>query len=126
MTSKIKDKLYYLAHPYSNDPLKNIENCVRIANELLNQGYNIYAPILMTHPLHVHTERTWDKWMELDKVFMDRCDGLILSGNWCESKGCVVEKEYFLQQKKQILEFRMNRESQWVLHATDNRLGSFT
>lgn len=56
----------------------------------------------MTHPLHLEKNRIHDFWMEFDKLFMNRCDGLILTGDWMNSKGCLLEKEYFQKQNKPI------------------------
>ena len=103
----MSEKLWYVAHPYSAPTpeleAENVDKCIAICNELLDKGYNLYAPIVMTHWFHVNKERSWKEWMELDKIFMDKCDGLILSGNWRLSKGCLVEKEYFEKQGKPVI-----------------------
>lgn len=121
-------KLYYLAHPYSAGTarvrIQNVENCITIVNKLLDMGYYVYAPIVMTHPLHLEKDRSWEEWIAFDTIFMDKCDGLILSGNWRDSRGCKLERDYFLEQKKEILEFAtIGSDFPIRLIATDNRRG---
>lgn len=105
-----KEKLYYFAHPYTgnsdDDKLANFMTCILMTNVLLKRGLKIFAPIIYTHPLDFGNDAfDYDFWIEFDKVFMDRCDGLILAPGWKESKGCKIEKEYFEKQNKEILFF---------------------
>ena len=108
---KEKKKLYYFAHPYTKYEDKgyvvteasNIQMCIDTVNILIDAGYNIYAPILITSQLHQYKKRDYDFWIEFDKIFMDRCDGIILAYLWELSKGCKIEKEFFEKQNKEIL-----------------------
>jgi hypothetical protein len=98
------NKLYYLAHPYTNpDPETNVRACVDIANDLIDDGYSVYAPIVMTHWLDVMVPRDHDFWLEYDETMMERCDGIILAGDWRSSKGCRHEYQYFIDHAKQVL-----------------------
>ena len=100
------NKLYYLAHPYdhsSKTPTENVMNCIYIVNKLMDLGYHIYAPIVMTHWLHCDKPRTWEFWMHEDEHMMKRCDGIILADEWSRSKGCLKEKELFEEMGKEVL-----------------------
>lgn len=105
-------KLYYLAHPYSvykdgkediEAEYVNVKKSIIIANELMNLGYILYIPIVMTHFIHVDKPRPYNYWMEFDLEFMKRCDGIILSEGWEQSKGCCNEKIIFMGMNKEIL-----------------------
>jgi len=101
-------KLYYLAMPYTSTSDKNTElghvfDCILVANVLLDLGYHIYAPIIMTHWLHGFKKRDYEFWMKEDKIMMEKCDGIILAGAWKKSKGCLREKEYLEAQGKEVL-----------------------
>lgn len=104
------EKLYYFAHPYSagkkKEEIRNFELCSIRSAKLINAGYKIYSPICHTHPIEVAIGgKPWEFWLELDKLFVDRCDGLILAPNWEYSKGCQREIRWFQEQNKEILEY---------------------
>ena len=44
--------IYYLAHPYSNDPLKSFKNAQRWTYILRRVGFYPFSPILHTHPYY--------------------------------------------------------------------------
>lgn len=104
-----KTLLYYLAHPYTGNTLTHESNnvlvCTNYMNKLLDKGYIVYAPIIMTHEAHLLSERKYDFWINFNKPFMKRCDALILCGNWKESKGCMMELKYFRKHNKPIMIF---------------------
>ncbi|KKM06958.1 hypothetical protein LCGC14_1738750 [marine sediment metagenome] len=107
MSLESSKKLYYLAHPYTPDEnmteMRNVVECINIANDLLDKGFHIYAPIIMTHWLHNKKNREYDFWVNEDRIIMERCNGIILSGKWDKSEGCVKEKEFFEEQYKEVL-----------------------
>jgi len=104
------EKLYYFAHPYSGktprEERRNFENCCILAAKLMAAGYNIYAPVCHTHPIHDAGPQPWESWLALDKLFVDRCDALILAPGWMYSEGCVLERGWFKEQEKEILEYK--------------------
>jgi hypothetical protein len=101
--------LWYFAHPYSGKSKMiekaNFEMCCSRATKLLDNGYNIYAPICHTHPIEQYKNQPWEFWLSLDKLFVDRCDGLILAPGWEYSKGCLQEKAWFEKAGKPIKEY---------------------
>lgn len=109
----MKQKLYYLAHPYASDPLKNTFTITRIAARLIAKGYFIYSPITMTHYIDVELkyqkiEISNEQWVEYDFAILDRCDGIIMAGNWRGSKGCLREKQRIEEQGKEVLYYNLD------------------
>ncbi len=100
--------VWYFAHPYTAKDKQgnyvpeaeeaNFNICNYRAAELLKRGYNIYAPISHTHPIHracpeflkMHEH---DIWYKLDNEVIDRMDwaGIILAPGWEQSNGCCAE-----------------------------------
>jgi len=107
--------LWYLAHPYTaptpEGVEKNVFKCTEIAVELFNHGIRYYAPVIMTHPIHmlgvekgvIHGSE-WQGWMDFDEAFIQKCDGLILCPGWEGSRGCCQERQHFLDSDKPVLE----------------------
>lgn len=96
--------VWYLAHPYTHpSPAKNVERCIGIANHLLDAGFSIYAPIVMTHWLDVGKTRPAAFWYRFDEDLMAKCDGIILSPGWESSKGCVNEMKWFKERGLPVL-----------------------
>ena len=68
--------LWYLAHPYSGDHLKNFKKVNIIAAKLIKQGIMIYSPISHTHPIAYDGKLDpddHDLWLKLDRQFMEYC-----------------------------------------------------
>ena len=42
--------IYYLAHPWSNDPTQSFINAVSWTQKLRDIGYYVFSPILHSHP----------------------------------------------------------------------------
>jgi len=102
--------LWYFAHPYTcrdkngnfvaEGEEANFNLCNMRAAELLIKGYNIYAPISHTHPIHRScpvflAKQEHELWYQLDNEVIDKTnwDGIILAPGWENSSGCKAEKE---------------------------------
>ncbi len=98
--------LFYLAHPYSaptkDGEEKNFLDVNRCASELLKVDIVVYSPITHMHPIHIVEHRDWQVWMDLDKILMDKCDGIILCDGWEKSRGCIEEEKEFKKQGKPV------------------------
>ena len=100
-----KELLYYLAHPYVSDPLLNTLKANRLAARLISKGYYIYSPLSMTHYIDVELkymkiEMPNAEWVDYDMKMLSKCDAIIMSGDWRNSKGCLREKEYMKKNNK--------------------------
>lgn len=100
-----KHKIWYLAHPYSNNEQENYEKANQITTNLLDLGINVFSPVTHTHPLQGVEDNSYDFWMSIDKDFMDISHGLILAPNWENSKGCIQEIKTFQNQDKPIVRY---------------------
>ena len=85
----IKEGVGYFSHPYSGNVPVNMALVTIRSFYLYNHGLKIISPLLMTHP--VADAKVYEKWLELDLALIDRCDYMILGGNWSKSDGCVTE-----------------------------------
>ena len=102
-----KDKLYYLASPYSKYPdgmVAAFEEISRIAAKFVEQGYKVFSPIAHSHPLALYGKLdalSYDTWLSLDEVIMQRCDGIIVAKmeGWDTSHGVNWEIDWFRKNK---------------------------
>lgn len=88
-------KIYYVSHPFTGDEEKNR----RKAREITAELKKAYPKFIFINPLDVfqYTElvKAWNyedilkQCLELLQI----CDGLILTGDWQESRGCRAEKQ---------------------------------
>jgi len=104
-------RLYYLAHPYASDPVGNVSKCLAIAADLAKRGIKVVPPILFTHQIHEYLKgikanpevANPDFWYDFDESLMLRCDGIIMSGDYRQSRGCMQEMWYFKGLGREIL-----------------------
>ncbi len=93
----------YISHPYSGDEDKNREETRRIASDLAKEFPNI----LFINPLDAmqHTiELPYDVVLKQCIELLDRCDAILMTGDWKTSKGCVVEYNWAKEHKMPIYE----------------------
>lgn len=98
-------KLWYFAHPYSDDPPNNFKLANERALKLLNSGYHVFSPITHSYPLELIENHDYEFWMELDELILPKCYGLILAPNWKNSKGCIREFKRATELRMPILEY---------------------
>jgi Domain of unknown function (DUF1937) len=103
MSIEPDEKLWYLATPYSKFEW-GIEaaaaKAARVTGALMREGWNVYSPIVHSHYIAMLCgldPLDHDFWMETDKAFMQRCDGLIVAmmQGWTKSKGVRMEIDAF-------------------------------
>lgn len=108
----------YLAHPYAPivENLKvftgeikesNVEETGDIAYKIMSK----YLNLTVLSPLHAYSfleEKGLEETeiLEYDFRLLSRCDILILSGNWRNSKGCMSEYGYAKAKGIRIYEYR--------------------
>ena len=120
---KTKTKgLWYFAHPYTcvdkdgNYVPEGEEANFQLANyragRLFLMGYNVYSPISHTHPIHracpeFLTRHEHEIWYHLDMEMIEKTsfDGIILAPGWENSKGCRMERDWFVERGLPVLHF---------------------
>jgi Domain of unknown function (DUF1937) len=106
-------RIIYLACPYTDpDPSvreRRFHAATRAAASLIKEGYIVYSPITMTHPIDIvltgdTTTLGSDYWVNFDQAFMDLCSEIIVLkiGGWDKSSGVQREIRYFKAQGKNI------------------------
>lgn len=87
-------RLIYVAHPYSGDEQGNIKKAQEIVKELqLKHPHNTYISPLLTFG-YLGGNVSYEQAMKLCASLLDRCDMILLTGDWRKSKGCLIELEY--------------------------------
>lgn len=84
----------YIASPYTKgDTAKNVKRQMDAFDILVKEGFVPYAPLL-SHFQHIYSDISYNKWLELDKEWIDVCDCVLrLRG---PSKGADEEVNYAL------------------------------
>lgn len=106
-------KLWYLATPYSLFPYgldEAAKTAAMMVANLTQKGENVFSPIVHSHYIAVVAginPLDHAYWMEVDKPFMEKCDGLIVGmiPTWTKSRGVAMEVAAFERMKKPILYF---------------------
>ena len=122
MAMPVDKGLWYFAHPNTvkdddgnyvpAGEEANFRLCNWRAGQLLLRGYNVYSPISHTHPIHMAcseflAKHEHDLWYDLDMHFLIHCKfaGLILSPGWEASRGCQMERDWFLAKGLPIMTY---------------------
>ena len=82
----------YISHPYTGNEDRNRAESIWITAKLARK----HPDILFVNPLsamyHVMTAKLdYDTVMEQCVALLRKCDGMILTGDWEESRGCNIE-----------------------------------
>lgn len=87
-------KKIYIASPYTiGDVAVNVKRSIDAANELIENGYAPYCPLLC-HFHHMIHPQPYDLWMGIGLTWLLECDAVLrLTG---ESNGADIECEYAL------------------------------
>ncbi len=79
----------------------------KAAAELMKQGYCVFSPISMSHPIAVQCTLpgTWDFWQNQDMPFIAWCDEfhIVCIRGWDKSTGIKAEKELAERLGKKIV-----------------------
>lgn len=101
--------LYYLATPYAGHPAgkhQAFNEASEQAAFLLTNRISVFCPIAHSHPISLFVDRDgdYDFWLGLDKLFLDRCVGLIVCmlPGWQNSRGVQWEIDYTLSAGKKV------------------------
>lgn len=93
-----KDRLTYLASPYSHSLQSIVDERARLAQvcarKLMERGYCIYSPIAYTHGIdRLGPSLPYDYWMLLDRQFLLASHSLLILdiAGWHASRGVEIE-----------------------------------
>ena len=97
--NKMKNKLAYLATPYSDNNPEIMEERFlkvnKVASILISNGEIIFSPISHTHPIKLagNLPGTWQFWDEFDRTYLERCYRLyvLMIDGWEKSTGVNAE-----------------------------------
>lgn len=116
-----KPKLIYVSVPYTHTD--GVVKCLRFwqateyAAKLARDGYSVYSPITMAHPIEsvlVGEELgnlTHDDWLVFDEPFLQAADELhiLMLVGWARSRGVEYEIKRFLDMDKPVKFIEPNR-----------------
>ena len=110
MLPEDKNKIYYLASPYTHDDPNIIneryEKIEKVATVLLIEGYILYEPIVSNHHKSKKYElpSNFEFWKRSNDAFIEKCDGLIVCKleGWENSKGVKNEIDIAKKLNKDI------------------------
>lgn len=101
-----KKKMYYVSHPFTGDEEGNTVEA-RLFTAMLKENYPQYIfinPIdAIRYVKHV-PEWRYEEILSQCIDIMYKCDGIIMTGQWENSRGCLAEKEAAQREKMEIYE----------------------
>ena len=88
-----KEKLIYVAHPYGGLKINADE-----AEKIIRQLYKDYRGRTFISPIHgiccPYESVSFEVGMEHCFELLNRCDAILLTGDWWNSRGCKEEKSF--------------------------------
>lgn len=88
-------KVYYLSHPYTGNEEYNVKESEVIATTLAKMYKNVLFINPLTSLKHTgYAQLPYETILEQCIKLLSFCDGLILTGNWNDSIGCLEEYKY--------------------------------
>ncbi|EJP28330.1 PF14359 domain protein [Selenomonas sp. FOBRC9] len=81
---------YYISHPYTGNEEQNREDAAEIHRKL----QELYPDMLFINPLAMFQplkDLPYEQVMDCCIEVLLACDGIIMTGNYLESKGCKTE-----------------------------------
>lgn len=86
----------YISHPFSADTDHGIQRNILAASEFaldcFRAGYTVICP--HKNCAGYQNEPFDIDWYAHDLVLLDRCDAILMCGDWTHSRGCLMEYEY--------------------------------
>lgn len=86
-------KVYYVAHPYGGSKTNE-----KKADKIIRSLCAVYTADCFISPIHgiriPYRPETYVDDLEYCIALLRKCDGIVMAGDWQNSKGCMVE--YFL------------------------------
>ena len=97
------EKVVYICHEFGGKQ----ENADKVAT-LVRELSNLYPTICFISPIHafgfLYESTDYDRGMSYCLTLLDMCDEMWVFGEFSNSKGCLIEKEYCRKYKIPIVE----------------------
>lgn len=98
-------EMIYISHPYTGNEKGNRKEAAQITKMLGKK----YPYITFVNPLSVllhlkDANLAYDTVLEQCKAVLEKCDGIIMAGDWNSSKGCVEERNLAIEHRMVIWE----------------------
>lgn len=96
-------KMVYVSHPFTGNEEKNREEARKITSRF---AYN-YPDIVFINPLDAMCAQEeagldYEDILSQTVELMNRCDIVMMTGNWGKSAGCQVELQVAVEKRKYI------------------------
>lgn len=126
-----RDKLFYIASPYSSfDPTgveHNVLTAARVCSQLMAMGYNVISPVVYGHSLVEcvpDADTAYQYWQSLCESLMLRCDALLIIDmrGTRQSKGVEAEMDFFHHrgfEQKDYLYIRLDENEDRITNADE-------
>lgn len=98
--------MVYISHPYSGNEDKNIKEAQEITIELATKNPNktFINPLATFHHLEI-INASYENCLKQCLELLSVCDSIIMTGDWKNSKGCLVEYEYAKEHGLELIEY---------------------
>jgi hypothetical protein len=97
------EKVVYICHEFGSKQ----ENADKVAT-LVRELSNLYPTICFISPIHafgfLYESTDYDRGMSYCLTLLDMCDEMWVFGEFSNSTGCLIEKEYCRKYKIPIVE----------------------
>ena len=98
-------EMIYISHPYTGNEKENRKEANQITQKLSKK----YPRITFINPISamVHFKDanvSYEAVLGHCKALLAKCDGIIMTGNWQNSCGCMEEREYAAKSKLDVWE----------------------
>lgn len=94
----MKPLVIYIAGPYSAATPEAIEANVAIARQagiaVMQRGHVVLCPHTMTYGWDQETGLTYEHFIRADLVLLERCDAILMVGDWRSSPGAIGELQF--------------------------------
>ena len=89
-------RVLFVSHPFGGQytNYKRIKTLVEMLNSSYTGKYVFISPVLMFAGLD--GDRNFEEDIEACKELLDRCDGILMCGDWKNSVGCMEEYRFAL------------------------------
>ena len=95
--------LIYISHPYTGNEEQNKEEAMQISADLAK----LHPEILFINPLSAMQHTTvagldYEPILKQCLTLLSKCDGMIMTGDWQNSKGCNAEFQFAKENKMRL------------------------